>query len=294
MRTMWLLLLSMAPALPIMAASTAAPSLQVMAQAGEVPRQQAVTPAAAVPRARAPAPTTASVDAPSTLSIAGYRIQPPGQFHRSESVARDGERWLALRIDGTGAALVPMTVQVAMVEDALVDAPGERSGQAVSPVPQDDAVRMFLRGPAFIAGALEEATLDMPPGDGRRRIDLALSFRDARYRLWSECTSRAAAPIAGQVQFDCRIVLREAVSGSEQVLVRMDGYANAPGEAAWLGNDASPALLFAGDLDRDGELDLLFDTTHHYNISRPTLFLSSQAGPGELLREVATHEATGC
>jgi hypothetical protein len=76
--------------------------------------------------------------------------------------------------------------------------------------------------------------------------------------------------------------------------MRMDGHANAPGEAPWLGDDATPALLFAGDLDRDGVLDLLLDTTDHYNLSRPTLFLSSQAGTGELLREVARFVAVGC
>ena len=82
--------------------------------------------------------------------------------------------------------------------------------------------------------------------------------------------------------------------GREQVLVRMDGYAESAGAAPLLGDDAMPALLFAGDLDRDGELDLLFDTTDHYNVSRPALFLSSQAGPGELLGEAARYESVGC
>ena len=50
-----------------------------------------------------------------------------------------------------------------------------------------------------------------------------------------------------------------------------------------LGDDASPTLLFAGDLDRDGKLDLIFDTTDHYNVRRPTLFLSSQAAPANCL-----------
>ncbi|MET0807665.1 MAG: hypothetical protein ABWX93_02785, partial [Pseudoxanthomonas sp.] len=61
-----------------------------------------------------------------------------------------------------------------------------------------------------------------------------------------------------------------------------------------LGDDASPTLLFAGDLDRDGKLDLIFDGTDHYNVSRPTLFLSSPAGQGELLHEVARYESVGC
>lgn len=227
------------------------------------------------------------------VSPAGYALQPPGEFHGDEVLAREGERWLALRMDRMDAALVPVEVRLAAVEDALVDAPGERSGALVSTEPADEAIVMLLRGPALVAGALDEATLEPPGiGDGPR-LDTGLAFRDARYRLRSECTPRKAPPRAGQFQSDCRVVLREA-GGRDQVLVRMDGYADAPGEPAWLGNDAAPALLFAGDLDRDGQLDLLFDTTDHYNVARPALFLSSHAGPGELLREVARHEASGC
>ena len=266
-------------------AAMAAPSSQaapeVRAQAEAMPREAA-------------APTAAGLRKDSTLSIADYAIQPPGQFHAGETIALDGERWLALRMDMAEAALRPATVRVATVEDVLLDEPGERSGQAVSSRPADDAILVFLRGPALVAGLVAQARVDMVDGDDRYRFERALAFRDASYRLRSECTPRGGAPVAGQRQFDCVVVLRDVDSPREQVLVRMDGYAAGPGEHAWLGDDAAPELLFAGDLDHDGELDLLFDTSHHYNLSRPTLFLSSQAGPGELLREVATHEATGC
>lgn len=229
------------------------------------------------------------------VSPAGYALQPPGEFHGDEVLAREGERWLALRMDRMDAALVPVAVRVAGFVDLLVDEPGQRSGKAVSTSPADEAIVMLLRGPALVAGALDEAMLDPPGIDEGPRIDTHLMFRDARYRLLSECTPRDEPPREGQFLFDCRIVLRQLDGrGREQVLVRMDGYANAPGGQAWFGDDAAPALLFAGDLDRDGELDLLFDTTDHYNVSRPTLFLSSQAAPGELLGEAARHASVGC
>jgi len=286
MRTGWLLL-SMTLGLP----AHAGPSPQVEARIEAVPEPRAVT------TVETSAPSGAAPDgatSPPAVSATGHAIQPPGQFHGDETVALDGEAWLALRVDMDEALLVPATVHVTRVEDPLHDAPGERSGRAVSSAPADDAIRMFLRGPALVAGLVEQARVDMTDGDGRHRFERALAFRDSRYRLRSECTPRGGTPVAGQWQFDCRIVLRETGSRHEQVLVRMDGYATGPGEHAWLGDDAAPELLFAGDLDRDGELDLLFDTTDHYNVARPALFLSSHAGPGELLREVARHEASGC
>ncbi|WP_158636362.1 hypothetical protein [Aerolutibacter ruishenii] len=44
----------------------------------------------------------------------------------------------------------------------------------------------------------------------------------------------------------------------------------------------------------DGRLDLVFDTTDHYNLLRPTLFLSSRAAAGELVGQVAQYQSVGC
>jgi len=54
-------------------------------------------------------------------------------------------------------------------------------------------------------------------------------------------------------------------------------------------------IVFAGDLDADGRLDLLVDTASHYNVSAEWhLFLSSAAHPGEPLAKVATFTTGGC
>lgn len=269
-----------------MAAAAPAAQVDVRIEAAESPAGNATA---------LPSPETAPAPPVNAVSPAGFALQPPGEFHGDEVLAREGDRWLALRMDRMDAALVPVMVRVAGFVDLLVDEPGQRTGKAVSTVPADEAIVMLLRGPALVAGALDAATLEPPGiGDGPR-LDTRLVFRDARYRLHSDCMRRDDPPRDSQFRFDCRIVLREEGGrGREQVLVRMDGYADAPGEPAWFGDDAAPGLMFAGDLDRDGKLDLLFDATDHYNVSRPTLFLSSQAGPGELLGEVVAYESIGC
>ena len=60
------------------------------------------------------------------------------------------------------------------------------------------------------------------------------------------------------------------------------------------GNDPSWRLLWAGDLDRDGKLDLYVSVTQHYNVSERKLFLSSQADEGQLVKEVADFVTSGC
>ncbi len=46
-------------------------------------------------------------------------------------------------------------------------------------------------------------------------------------------------------------------------------------------------LLFAGDIDRDGKLDIILDAPRHYEEKRMLLFLSSKAKNGNLLQKVA-------
>ena len=59
--------------------------------------------------------------------------------------------------------------------------------------------------------------------------------------------------------------------------------------------DESPRLHWAGDLDRDGQLDLIYNLSGHYTQTRLALYLSSAAKPGELVGLVATWNGTcGC
>jgi hypothetical protein len=105
---------------------------------------------------------------------------------------------------------------------------------------------------------------------------------DAAYRLALRCALPGAS---------CRVELETGTH--RQALLELAATRNEDG-SLMLGDDASPALLFAGDIDRDGRLDLILDATDHYNLSRPTLYLSTQAADGELVHRVAEHEAVGC
>ena len=59
-------------------------------------------------------------------------------------------------------------------------------------------------------------------------------------------------------------------------------------------SDNGPFVLWAGDLDLDGRLDLLLDTSDHENVNEMRLFLSSAAKPGQFVSEVALFRQLGC
>ena len=224
------------------------------------------------------------------LLVGGFAIQPPGQFHAGEPVAHDGESWLALHVDADRAALVASTLEVRAVHDAMVDEADARTGLLVSSR-DDDRVVLYLRGQGLRPGSIEAAAV-LSKDPGSAGLPYELTFRGQVFRLSSQCEPQPQAVQGQPLQFDCRIELR--TRDRVQVLSRLGGYREHAAANLSLGDDASPELIYAGDLDRDGKLDLIFNATDHYNVSRPVLFLSSPAEAGKLLHEVARYESVGC
>ena len=213
-----------------------------------------------------------------------HALQPPGTFHQGEAVARHGERWLALRVQADDARLDTTRLRVKTVFDELLDAEGQATGSEVGSDKAD--VLTYLRGTGLHAGPVVQARIEDTAGDSGL-VAQTLTLGDKAYRLATRC--EAAVPEGG---FMCDIALIEGERS--QALVRMTARQMEGMTGLMLGDAASPHLIFAGDLDRDGKLDLIFDTTDHYNLSRPVLFLSGAAEGDELLHAVAEHNAVGC
>lgn len=53
-------------------------------------------------------------------------------------------------------------------------------------------------------------------------------------------------------------------------------------------------VIFAGDIDGDGILDLIIDVSGHYNSSSPTIYLSRPAKQGEVVKPIGGHTSVGC
>lgn len=227
------------------------------------------------------------------LSIAGapgYALQPAGTFHGDEPVARNGQAWLALRqqADGT-TALVPTHLRVRAVHDEVLDRDDQTTGREVS-APIEDAL-MFLRGGHLQAGPVVNAEVIPEELAPTALPQYSIDFDGRPYRIRTACTPSPDSS-AEQTEFNCELLLEH--DGHAQRLFAMHGYAAEGSTAALLGDEANAYLIFAGDLDHDGRLDLIFDGSPHYNVSLPTLFLSSQAAPDELVHQVAQYKSVGC
>lgn len=222
------------------------------------------------------------------------QIHATGPLHGDETTARDGERWLALVSDGAHARLEPVVIRVHAIEDPLLDAGVERSGRQVDVPALPHAPALLLAGAGLLAGPIDTATADRDTGyllgaDGLWQAPLSLHLPgDEPAELWLDCADRDAAADDARA---CTLWLQR---GSQtQALMQYAVHVDDFGQPT-LGDDAPLHLLFAGDLDRDGRLDLIIDLADHYNVSRRTLLLSGAAGDGELVRVVAEHRTSGC
>lgn len=226
------------------------------------------------------------------LLASAYAVQPLGEFHAGETVVRDGERWLALRVEGPTAALTEVIARAQPWHDVILDKVDETSGVQESVAAAGAPPLVLLRGEGLSVGSIEAAQVQRDTDAAGAPSSLPhyqMSFREQSYRIHTAC-SQIGAGVATPAKLLCAIVLHTPQGA--QTLVRMPASQT---DGAWhLGDDAAPELLFAGDLDRDGRLDLLFNLTDHYNVSRTVLLLSSAAREGDAVAEVARFEAVGC
>jgi hypothetical protein len=204
-------------------------------------------------------------------------------FHGDEVTAKSGEPFLALVCTGTGCVLQPVKVQVTQEYDPIVDAEDERTGKRVSAIGVDEHVYL-LQSKRLHAGIVTTATpaaTDLLPVAKPQTITLGAT----KYLLHYRCGS--GADPEGFV--DCSLIME--AHGVTQVLATFPAL-DTGGKVNSL--DIEQYVMFAGDLDHDGKLDLLANVSGHWNEWHPALFLSSAAKDGELVARVAELVATGC
>ena len=218
--------------------------------------------------------------------LAATELLLPGNYHGDEISAPHGSIWFALVQDEHGTTtLTPRRVDVDTVNDPVLDDEDGATGKRVG-AGQDD-VLFYLRDlPGLAAGIV--ATAYSGRGD-----PLSLTGIDRDFVLFERRSGRLHFDCIGDpARRTCALTLDH--EGRSQALGHWQGDASAGESQLILGAEAWPHLRWAGDVDRDGRLDLLIDMTDHYNVSAPTLFLSSQAKQGELVGAAAVLHSVGC
>lgn len=198
----------------------------------------------------------------------------PRQYHEDETQATSGQQWMALIDDRDGSSLRHVTIGVERVTD-VDDQPGQKSGKEVSiaaPV-REESVIVLLRGMSLREGSVPTARCSNE-GDVGKPIQCSLPNAATKYQLAIDCNSGR-----------CPMTL--SANGMSQRLFVFNKDAESP-------DFKGLRVIWAGDLDGDGKLDLLVDVTNGYNAGDTALYLSSKAKSGHLVGLAATLKTVGC
>jgi hypothetical protein len=218
------------------------------------------------------------------------QILTTGLHHGDEVTAESGPDWWGIFPEGDGFTLQQAPVTITIEHDVIVDEEGQATGKLVK-VPQEAKPVLLVRG---IAG-LKEGRIDAVKTESLPRMLYPGQTDSIRLPTWKEGTSLGLTALGeargesdyrevGIYNYQIKIDYGPQQNRKRQVVLTIPD----------LQADATPRLVWAGDLDRDGKLDLLFDASYHYNVSLLMLYLSSAAKEGELVGRVAEWKTTGC
>src|SRR5258705_2676957 len=202
-----------------------------------------------------------------TKNARGIELLETGEFHGDEVTARTGEKWLGLHITVHHSTLLSYRLIVKAVHDDIGDEEEQESGKQVSvDLPLQPV--FLVKGATGLSGGPVTTVFTEEPNFEKtleKRSPVELKLAASSYVLKVVGSEDGAKCSEHAYPRDAKLVL---MSGDvTQVLYSLEECGNEP---YWY-------LLWAGDLDRDGKLDLYLSVSQHYNVSERRLFLSSQA-----------------
>lgn len=212
----------------------------------------------------------------------GYQILVPGR-HRGEDIDHlDGGRWYGMFRTDSGYFLEVVDVQFTPCWDPVVDGPNDTTGISVT-VEDPRTLIFLLRSPRPLetgqCSALYYGSKWIFPGELTELGDYIIT---AMGHLTEEGFRSPREPLVLSYRL---ILFKKPVHyGPRQLLVEHDRTCA----------EDTPRLIWAGDLDHDGKLDLLMDIDNHYAPTTYGLFLSSEAEGDDLVKLVAVFRRMGC
>lgn len=200
-----------------------------------------------------------------------------GDFLGERGWPATGESWLALYRTKPGLRLVPTKIKVDRVADACADSATKISADTTA------TPYLLIKGKAFRAGPVDTAFAGnqfLYPGQS-----ISVKF-DKPEHWYSMLALGSAYARPGDIFFsDYRVQLSDSQRpGAGDVFLKFEQ----------ISLENTPKLQWAGDLDRDKRLDLLFQVPIGGYSKSYVLFLSSAASRSQLVKQVATFDVLDC
>lgn len=214
------------------------------------------------------------------------RVLTTGIFH-SDEVWDDTERlkWFGLFQGKTGFYLAETKLKTKRVNDQIVDEnENEKTAWEVQTISKDTSVILIEASKFLTPHAVLQAIISKDqvfPGD-----TLRINYLGIDYKIFATGGKKKVQD--DPEWFDVwkyKLYLTATIKGQKHtsLLVAQPNF-----------DDQMINLIFAGDIDGDGILDLIIDTSRHYNATSPTIYLSRPSNNGELVKPIGGHTSVGC
>ncbi len=200
-----------------------------------------------------------------------------GQFFAEQVHYESGENWFGLFRSTKGYKLYHTKITVEKISTPF-DEGDEPGGVTVTVERMGHPIFLVKGSNCFRSGPINTLLHDnlfLYPAQ-----DLSLSLEKRHYNLMGFGSTNDEGQI---LSYGLR--LWDSELRKYQTIARI----NNPG---WETTQNSYNILWAGDLDTDGRLDLFLNLSEHYAEKAYALFLSSFADEGFLLKKVATFEVS--
>lgn len=211
--------------------------------------------------------------------FAAQQLITTATFHGDEVTAKAGDYWIA--ITRTQKIKVPLKIKI--VNDPINDEANKKTGKAVSatgikPIFLVKDIANVSPGSCVTVLNTETELWKKPA------VKLTLGTKKYEVELKLK-VGKKQSPEDSYTPAHCTVFVK--TGNSSDAILDKDCVADLQGLEA-------PRILWAGDIDADGKLDLLIDGTTQTNVSNLMLYTSSAAAKGKLLKKVAEFTTTGC
>ncbi len=219
-------------------------------------------------------------------SLLQVKILTENTFHEDEIEANSiTKEWFGLFKNKDNYRLSKTKIIAKRVYDVILDEKEtDKTGWEITTTSKDTSLVLIESLPYLSERKIERYDLPeyIQPND-----TITFKYLNKEYKLFATGGKRKESEESEWYYvWNYKLYLTSIVNGIEQteLLVACSRF-----------DDSMIRILFAGDIDGDEKLDLLLDTSNHYNASSPTLYLSKPAEEeNKIIKPVAIHTSVGC
>lgn len=209
-----------------------------------------------------------------------------GTFHSDEVwMNADKEKWFGIFQNTTGFYITSTQLKIKRVRDEMFDeSKNVKTGWEVKTTNKDTCIFLVESFPALSNRSIQSVPLpkkQIYPGD-----TVKFQYLGIDYQLFATGGKKQNQDALNAVEvWNYKLYLSATIKGQlhKSLLAAQPNF-----------NDKMISVIFAGDIDGDGIVDLLIDNSNHYNATSPTLYLSKPAEKGEVLKPIGNHLTVGC